>query len=205
MPAADRDAELKIPEVDAGDTAHAETRLPLAAEVLAAFIADGERLLRLNPQLAIERWAPEADGFRLVAENESNGRRLDTRVLIERRAQTLTLRYASGLKRATEFAIVPGSDGIRLVVTETYPRIADPADPRVADVDKSLVPWVAALRRHLLARLRWGWLPGWHWWHERFMPGMPPRQRRIVRLLLWSTVLEFAVFVGLVLGLRFVS
>jgi hypothetical protein len=89
--------------------------------------------------------------------------------------------------------------------TEHYPRIADADDPRVAEVDKSLVPWVTAIRSHMLARRRWGWLPGWRWWAESFMLAMPPRQRRIVRLLVWTTVLEFLVFLGVVLVWRAAS
>jgi len=61
-------------------------------------------------------------------------------------------------------------------------------------VDRSLIPWVNAIRRHLLDRKRWGWLPGWRWWHEGFMAGMAPRQRRIVRMIIWISVLEFVVF-----------
>jgi len=54
--------------------------------------------------------------------------------------------------------------------------------------------WVDAIRRHLPGRQRWGWLPGWRWWQEQFLPGMPPRQRRIVRMIVWVGVLEFVVF-----------
>lgn len=190
-----------------GDRASAETDLPLAPETVADFLADAERLLRLNPQLAIERWTPEgANRFRLVARNESNERLVDTPVAIERDAQGLTLRFASGLKQATRLRVEPAPAGARLVVTEHYPRIEDAQDPRVVEVDKSLVPWVAALRRHLLARRRWSWLPlifpVWRWWNERVMLSMPPRSRRIVRLIVWLSVIEFVVFIGLVIVLR---
>lgn len=203
MSVAGRDADLSVEKLGAGDTATAETTLPLAPAELHDFLVDCELLFRLNPLYAIESWAPEAEGFRLAAHNESNDRRIETAVRIERTGTALLLHYASGLKQATRFGVDPASAGARLVVTEHYPRIDDPQDPRVVEVDKSLVPWVAALRRHLLARRRWGWLPGWHWWHERFMTGMFPRQRRIVRLLIWISAFEFAVFLGLVLVLRF--
>ncbi len=94
-------------------------------------------------------------------------------------------------------------------MTDHYPRIEDPQDPRLAEVDRTLVPWVAAIRRHLLARQRWGWLPLifplWRWWNERFLLHMAPRQRRIVRLLVWISVLEFLVFLGVVVVLRFAA
>jgi hypothetical protein len=37
------------------------------------------------------------------------------------------------------------------------------------------------------------------------MLSMVPRSRRIVRLLVWTTVAEFAVFLGLVVVLRFAA
>jgi hypothetical protein len=201
MSAADRAA----PVGESGDVASAETVLPIAIDAVENFLADTERLLRINPQLAVERLEPHGGGFHLVARNESNERQVDTQVLVESAPPELTLRYASGLKQATQLRVEPASAGTRLVVTEHYPRIEDAQDPRVAEVDRSLVPWVAAIRRHLLARARWGWLPGWSWWHERVMLSMAPRSRRIVRLLVWITVLEFAVFLAAVVVLRFVA
>jgi hypothetical protein len=62
----------------------------------------------------------------------------------------------------------------------------------------------AALRCRLLGRQPWGGLPGRRWWRARFLPGLPPRQRRIVRLLLWVSLGEFAIFLTLVLVLAFV-
>ena len=205
MPAADRNAELDTPKVDPHDTASAETLLPLPVAEVLAFLDNPERLMRINPQLAITSWETMPCGFRLGADNESNGRRLDTLATVERHPAGVRMRYAGGLRLASDVSVFPHPEGARLVVTDTYPQIEDPLDPRVADVDKSLVSWVAALRSHLLARHRWGGHFAWRWWRERFMLSMPPRQRRIVRLLLWTTALEFAVFVGLVLALRFAS
>jgi len=193
--------------VSEGDRASAETELPIAPDAVAAFVADVDRLLRLNPLLVVERWLPEGPGrFRLVARNESNEQLVDTPVDIEEDEWGLTLRYASGLKQATRLRVEPAAQGTRLIVTEHYPRIEDAQDPRVVEVDKSLVPWVAALRRHLLARRRWGRLPlvfpVWQWWHEGVMLSMAPRNRRIVRLILWLSLIEFVVFIAMVIVLR---
>jgi len=207
VPAADRPAPLADP--GAGDTARAETALPLPAADVAAFVRDIERLWRLNPHLEIITWQASGREIRLVAHNELNDRRLDTRFSVDAAGAEpgcrLTLRYADGLRQATEILVEPGPGGARLVVTDRYPRIDDPQDPRLVDVDRSLVPWVAAIRRHVLKRRRWGWLPGWRWWNERFLPGMAPRSRRIVRLLVWISLLEFLVFLGAVLVLRLSS
>lgn len=198
MSVADRPAPLDPGE----DIATATTVLPMAPGPAGDFLDDVERLFRLNPQLAIDRWEPAAGGFRLAGHNESNGRPIDTFVRVDRSAGSLTLCYAGGLKRETRLVVEPVPGGTCLVVTERYPRLDDARDPRVAEVDRSLVPWVAAIRRHLRARVRWGWLPGWRWWNERLLPGMAPRQRRIVRLIIWASAVEFAVFLGLVVVWR---
>jgi len=179
------------------DCARAETALPIGADAVFEFVADIERLLRLNPHLEIETWQHLPDGLRFAALNETTGRRIETAVRIEttRTTRSIVLSYADGIKRATTL-VVENGDGrsCRLVLTEHYPVIEDARDPRVAEVDRSLIPWLNAIRRHLLARRRWGWMPGWRWWHEQFLPGMAPRQRRIVRMIIWIGVLEFVVF-----------
>ncbi|MCX7156956.1 MAG: hypothetical protein NTW45_11020 [Rhodocyclales bacterium] len=179
------------------DLARAETQVPIDADAMFEFASDIERLLRLNPHLDIETWQRMPDGMRFVAQNETTGQRIETAVRVEtmRATRNIVLSYADGLKRATTLAVESGDgQGCRLVVTEHYPSIEDAQDPRVAEVDRSLIPWVNAIRRHLLDRKRWGWLPGWRWWHEGFMAGMAPRQRRIVRMIIWISVLEFVVF-----------
>lgn len=182
------------------DLARAETLLPLPPAEVFALLRDVPLMFRLNPLLAIDRWTPAEWGFRYAGTNESNGCGIEASVLVDVAPDMsrVRLRYDVGLKRETELAVEPSEGGARLTVVERYPRIADAADPRVAEVDKSLVPWVAALRRHLLARRRWGWLPGWRAWQERFLPMLKPAQRRIVRLLVWASALEFLVFAGLV-------
>ena len=187
------------------DEAWAQTDLPLTADELLGFLANTELLFRLNPHLEIERWESLPDGFRLTATNELNGQRLETAVRRADRSQGPVFTYAVGLKLDSALTVEPltVAGGARLILSERYPRITDPTDPRLAAVDPSLVPWVAALRRHLLARQRWGWMPGWRWWQTRFLPGLPPRQRRIARLIIWVSLGEFAIFLGLVLVLAF--
>lgn len=179
------------------DLARAETQVPIDVDAMFEFVSNIERLLRLNPHLDIEAWQRVPDGMRLAAQNETTGRRIETAVHVETMPAThsIVLSYADGLKRATTLVVESGDGhGCRLVVIEHYPVIEDAQDPRVAEVDRSLIPWVNAIRRHLIERKRWGWLPGWRWWHEGFMAGMAPRQRRIVRMIIWISVLEFVVF-----------
>jgi hypothetical protein len=179
------------------DRIRAETPIPIGSDVMFEFVSDIEHLLRLNPHLDIETWQPMPNGMRFAAFNETIGRRIETAVRIEVTPATrsIVLIYADGLKQATTLAVEDGDgNGCRFVVTEHYPVIDDELDPRVAEVDRSLIPWVNAIRRHVLGRERWGWLPGWLWWNEHFLPGMTPRQRRIVRMIVWISVLEFAAF-----------
>ena len=181
------------------DSARAETEIPLDADAVFKLVSDIEHLLRLNPHLEIETWQRIPEGMRFVAMNETTGRRIETAVRVEMTPATrsIVLTYAEGLKRATTLAVESGDGQVcRLVVTEHYPVIEDAQDPRVAEVDRSLIPWVDAIRRHLLGRRRWGWLPGYRWWTGRFMPGMPPRQRRIVRMIIWVSLAEFVVFLA---------
>jgi len=203
MPTADRSASVNGAASaantwgsDAGDQARAETDVPFGADDLFDFISDIERLFRLNPHLEIETWQVVPGGFHLTAKNEMNECRVDTaaHIVLERQARSITIRYETGLKRLTTLAVAPYGTGSRLVAVDHYPVIADSQDPRVAEVDRSLVPWIASIRRHLVQRARWGGMPGWRWWNEGFMPGMPPRQRRIVRMIIWVSVLEFVVF-----------
>lgn len=213
MPPADSAARLtagpSTPTVAAsdGDRARAETLIPLDVDTLFAFVGEIERLLRLNPHLEIETWQSLPGGFCLAALNEMNGQRVETAARIERAPEmrSIAIRYETGLKRVTTIMVEtdPAGAGSRLVVLEDYPVIEDAQDPRLVEVDRSLVPWVAAIRRHLFARARWGRLPGWHWWNERFLPGMPPRQRRIVRMIVWASVFEFVIFLMLIAVLYF--
>lgn len=207
MPAADCTASLTTaPQAADGDIARAEVRLPIPFAEALSGLSDLEALYRLNPHLEVISWRPVAGGFRLVARNELNERQVDStaRVAREEGDQSLRLHLAwsSGLRQATEMSLTADGDGVRLAVIDHYPRVDDPADPRVLEVDRSLVPWVAAMRRHWLARQRWGWVPGWRWWNERLLPGLSPRARRMVRLLVWISLIEFTVFLVVVVAWR---
>jgi len=184
---------------DASDAAWATLVLPLPAERVVEFLQDTELLLRINPCLEFDRLRAIPDGaWHIAGRNESNGRTFETEV---RRAPSggadFVLGYADGIKRETRFALAPDAQGTQLKITETY---ATPAGEelaqRLAEVDRSLVPWAAALRVQLLRRARWGGVPGYRWLMERFWLGMPPRQRRVAWLIVWTTALEFLVFLA---------
>jgi len=182
------------------NAAWVDAEIPVAPQALAAFLSDPVALYRLNPSLEIEILevsSADARRFRLRALNESNGMRYD--VTVERSPLedgALGWRYAydCGFKRATEFRIEPGRAGSILRVKEYYERYADPGDAPAQEFDRSLVPWIAALRRHLVRWKRFGRVPFYAWWVQRMWLHMTPRQRRIARLIWWIGVLEFVVF-----------
>ncbi|HEY5763476.1 MAG TPA: hypothetical protein VIS73_09755 [Rhodocyclaceae bacterium] len=199
-------ADCAAPVAPDGDSAHAETVLPLAQAEVEHFVRDPERLWRLNPHIHIESWQALPDGFRCHLRNELNGFEGELAVRVDEvvsgAERQLRYDYARGLRLCTEITVATDGDGSRLTLVDRYPRVEDPEDPRLVEVDRSLVPWLAAIRRHLLARQRWGWLPGWRWWNEHLLAGMPPRSRRIVRLIVWISAIEFVLFAAVVVVWR---
>lgn len=193
------------------DAAWVSLSLPLAPQALQEMLCDVAVLLRVNPCLEFERME-QMDGGRLelAGRNDSNQHAFATGVdyVVRNDGRGFALHYDSGIKRETRFEIAaaldtdPGANpgGSVLTITEVYDTPAEAErERRLAEVDRSLVPWAAALRAHLLQRARWGKWPGYCWLIERFWLGMPPRQRRVARLIIWTTLLEFVVFVA-VLG-----
>jgi hypothetical protein len=188
------------------DAAWISGDLPLPSGEVYAFTQKLERLYRLNPHLEIKSWQEEAPGkiasgkqFRIETLNEMNG--LNQRMVLSVKdvqpGVTFSLNYDSGLKQATIFTVQVLSPGsARLVVKELYPAEMSAAErgKRLNEVDRSLVPWGAAIHSYCIRRTRWGWLPFYSWFQDKFWLGMVPRQRRIARLIIWTTALEFVIF-----------
>lgn len=192
----------------ADNAAWVTVEVPLAPAHAFEFVTRLERLLRLNPHLQVEAWSEEPGPFapgkrwRLKALNEMNGLRYEVALTLEELepGRRFLASWDCGLKRALEVGVAPHGAGATLTLKEHYHSPEGPQrEERLKEVDASLTPWGVALRRHLIARRRWGWLPFYRPLRERFWLAMTPLQRRIGRLLIWITVLEFAVFL-LVVG-----
>jgi len=185
------------------NAAWAKVEIPVPAQQLLAFVSNLERLFRLNPHLEIEAWHQQSDQadapvYQLNAVNQTNACRVEVSIRavpVGGVASGFDLVYDRGLKRLTELRVETLGDGSLLTITEHYHPVADESDQRLNEVDRSLVHWLAAIRSHLRGSARFGGLPGYRWWTERVMLGMAPRQRRIVRMIVWVSVLEFVVFV----------
>jgi len=191
-------AEPLPPDAPAENAAWVDVDLPQSAGEIADSLRNVERLLRLNPYLEIRRFAAVAGGFEIDALNEMNGLAVSGRLNFrETGLRSFTLDYESGLKRGTEVAVVPLGAGSRLRIREAYRQPENNAE--LAQVDRSLTPWGQSIRRHFLGLARWGRLPGYHRWRERVWLAMRPRERRATRLIAWTTLIEFIVFVAAVL------
>jgi hypothetical protein len=188
------------------DAAWISVELPLSQRDAYAFIQQTELLFRLNPYLAINTWQDGAPGriypgkkIYFDALNEMNGMQQPVNISVTDVQPELsyTLSYDRGLKQATVFTVENIAPvACRLTVKERYPAEISVAEreARLNEVDKSLVPWGAAIHGYFKRRKRWGWLPFYNRFQDSFWFGMVPHHRRIARLLIWITVLEFVVF-----------
>lgn len=185
------------PDQDSQDAAWVIIETPFAPQDLRLFLADIERLYRINPMLTFEDWQQTGEGeFLLRAKNANNGKLVDTRLTVARSEDGLDVRYANGLKTATTFRIeVRSGGGANLIVTDDYSGtpVAE-RESRMDEVDNSLIPWGEALHRYFRQWKRWSWLPGWKFYMRRVWQPMRPLARRIVFLLIVVTLLEFVVF-----------
>lgn len=183
----------------AEDCAWAKIEVPQAPAELHAFLADVGRLFRINPWLEFERIDPVRPGtWYLRGQNDANQQAFDLQVTrtADHAPNLLALCYDHGIKRETRFTIEANGNGSVLTLSDHYetPPEAERAQ-RLEEVDRSLLPWAAALRAHLRRERRWGRLPGYGWCTRQWL-SMAPRHRRVARLLIWSTVAEFVVFVA---------
>lgn len=188
------------PEGVGEDAAWVAVPTSLPPERLAWLVEDPERLLRVNPCWIFEQWErPSAERFSLRVRDTVHQRTWAAGGRIEPLADGLRLVYDDGLKASTTFRIETGDAGTRLWVIDDYGRLtAEERAERLDEVDRSLPTWGQALERYLAGWQRRGGNRLWRWYTERVWRPMTPLARRVVRLLIWVTVIEFAVFVLLV-------
>lgn len=182
------------------DAAWVSVATTLPPDDLLALLRDPQRLMRLNPLWVFESWeavAPDEVRFRI--DNQSNGQVWETAARVSRLPDGLRLDYADGIKASTLFRVEPADAGSLLWIVDDYGRLTEAERAaRVAEVDRSLTAWGGALFRHLRAWSRWSGFRPWRWYVERHWLRMKPLSRRIVRLLLWVSVAELALFALLI-------
>ncbi len=181
------------------DTAWVTLEIPLPPDALFDFLQNTERLFRLNPYLDIRTWQERAAGkqFHLAALNEMNGVVYDLVITLEsvQFGTRLFFSYGSGLKRALEITLQPCAAGSVLTLREHYHPITDEnREAQLQEVDHSLTPWGTSIWQYLSDLKRWGGFWPYRWYRENFWLAMRPTHRRIARMLIWITVLEFVAF-----------
>lgn len=188
------------PEGVGDDAAWIAVPTTLSPERLAWLVGDPERILRVNPCWIFEAWSrPAADRFSLRVRDTVHNRTWSADGRVEALPDGLRLVYDEGLKASTRFRIETGESGTRLWVIDDYGRLTpEERAERLDEVDRSLPEWGRALERYLAGWQRRGGNRLWRWYTERVWRPMTPLARRVVRLLIWATVIEFAVFVLLV-------
>ncbi len=187
------------PQGAQGDnTAWVTVEVPAPPGEVLAFCRDIARVVRLNPYLEIRGWeefpGPFAPGkrYRLHALNEWTGIERDQWLTVEAVADDgFRLAYPEGQKLALEVRVAPLGEGCALTLREHY-RTPE-SDAQLKEVDRSITPWGVGIRRHLAGMRRYARLPGYRW-TRGIVLGMRPRERRITRLIVWVTALEFVVF-----------
>ena len=185
------------------NTAWVTLAVPVSPDRLFDFLQNTERLFRLNPYLDISKWEELSaeKRFHLEALNEMNGVTYDLLIGIEsdEPGARIRLSYQSyndaGLKLATEITLKPSADGSALTLCDHYtePK-GENREKQLKEVDHGLTHWAVSIRRYLLGLERWGWFWPYRWYLESFWLSMRPTHRRIVRMLIWITSLEFVVF-----------
>lgn len=181
------------------NTAWVTIAIPVSPDRLFYFLQNTERLFRLNPYLDIREWKELSAGqrFHLRALNEMNGVNYDLAITIEsiQPGVSIFLSYSKGLKRAMEITLQPAESGSILTLRDYYHEpTAENQEEQLKEVDHGLTHWAASIRQYLLGWERWNWFWPYRWYKGHFWLNMRPTHRRIARMLIWVTALEFIVF-----------
>lgn len=172
-----------------------------SAQTLVEFVQNLERLFRLNPYLEIRQWKDEttegiAKKIQFSALNEMNGVLYDVSLNFSQiTPQEFVVHYSASFKERLEVKIADAAPHATLTLIEHYRKLpAGEHQRHLQEVDQGLTPWAVSIKNYIEGLARWGCLPFYRWYKEKFWLSMIPRHRRIARLLLWTTVLEFIVF-----------
>ena len=190
-------AEMQKGRPDEDDFARVTVETPFDARWLESFIADPQRLLRINSMLEFTRLEPlEQERWRMSGRNLAGNQPFDLVFSMQTRRNETILSYDSGLKKQTKITIESAGDGpARLVITDDYSgHSSSERKKRLNEVDRSIIQWGHDIHRYLQGWKRWSWIPGWKYYMLRIWQGMKPSARRISFLIMAITAAEFALF-----------
>ncbi len=175
--------------------------IPASPAELFVFLQNIERLFHLNPYLDIKQWVESEAGrrFHLQALNEMNGVHYDLDISVEANEPNthLKLRYSQGLKDALDISLQAAADPDKTILTlrEHYHQPSpELREQQLKEIDHSLIPWGNAIHAYVRGLRRWAWFWPYRGYREKFWLGMRPAHRRIARMIVWVTLLEFVVF-----------
>lgn len=191
------DADAATPEAQGADAAWVSIETSLAATDLLAFLADVERLFRINPLLEFAAFGRlGSDRYRLKARNLSNDQDFDLAFVVHGEPDGLRIDYSGGLKSQTLIRVEAAPNGSRLIVSDHYEAVPEEErHQRLAEVDLSLNAWGRALHDYLRQWTRWRWLAPWRWYMTRVWQPMRPSARRIVYMIWIISLFELATLV----------
>jgi len=186
---------------EAEDKAWVRVTTPLSPPALCHFIADIERLLRINPMLEVESFQHLGGGHYCVRTlNLSTGMRLETTLHATAGEGRVELVYAQGLKRRTLIEVEADGAGSALRITDDYSGTPEAERrARLGEVDRSLTPWGRALHDYLRAYARWSSFAPWTWYMRRVWLPLKPSARRIVYVLWIVALFEMATLLVVLL------
>ncbi|WP_130471605.1 hypothetical protein [Candidatus Magnetaquicoccus inordinatus] len=171
-------------------------------ESFSAHVLRLEHLFRLNPFLRLDCWQEDGgalvDGWcvRMHFLNEMNGIEASRQLTWHPLPRGWWLEYDSGWKKTVQLTWEPYSpSAITMTLQEFYHPLPEGDAPPFAlqEIDHSLFAWGKAIRRDLLWRRRFGWVPLLNRYLD-WLPTLAPAPRRITRLLVWSSFLELLLF-----------
>ena len=186
------------------DGAWAAIYTPFEVDELIAFCSDIERLYRINPYLEFKQSTKLDDShYRFIGKNTSQDPEyeFDVEVSVKPTEQGFILTWSNGIKATTEIRIEasdkPGKlTQSKLTIMDTYAlTVTDDLEknPRLREVDKSLITWIQDIQKYLLGWHRWSKFRTWRWYMRKVWQPMKPSGRRITYMMLWITVVEIAL------------
>jgi len=178
------------------DAAWITVKTPFTAAFLLDFINDAERIIRINSLMVFSSWQQETpDSYRISGKNLSTGKNFDTVITVERLQNGVVISYRDGLKAATRIELA--ENGSDIIITDDYSAVpAAERESRLEEVDKSLIQWGHDIHRYLKNRKRYGFIPGYKYYMDRYWQFMKPSTRRICAMLIMVTVAEFILFLA---------
>lgn len=190
-------------ETIVSDHAQVDIQTRLSPTELLPLIHDIETLFRINPALSFTQFNTKNNQhYVIVGFNASNQQHFQLTCRAERHAQGLTVYYEQGLKALTRIEIIALTPTATLLrIYEDYNR--EPMairQTRLAEVDKSLIPWAHALRQFFKRWQRYGKLKWWRIAMLRLWLPMKPATRRVMFHFAWISAVEVVIFFILLAG-----